>query len=178
MIITLVISAVLAEAAQGQAPGPVDRVDQIVVPVPGATMACTKEGDHLVCVIPLDKTLADEPQRSVDPAPKARAYKPSPPTPALPNPEILTQLKLASANIELAKSLLPKATTTEEVVLAEQLLYWAKEQKRTAEALLHTAQENLHSAPDPFDRQSRDSDAQPMAVCQADISGTCEAGMP
>jgi hypothetical protein len=71
----------------------------------------------------------------------------------------LTQLKAAEGNIELAKSLLPRATTPEEAVFAEQLLYWAKEQYRSTEALLHTDQEDLHGAPDPFEGQSHNQNA-------------------
>jgi hypothetical protein len=155
MITTLVFAALLAEAAQA-------KTNQLVVPVPDATMTCTKEGDHLVCVIPLQKEVAGEPQLSASPAPKARPYKRTAPAPALPDPEILTQLKVAEGNIELAKSLLPKATTPEEAVLAQQLLYWAKKQYSLSEALLHTDKEDLRLAPDPFERQSHENDAQSM----------------
>jgi hypothetical protein len=74
----------------------------------------------------------------------------------------LKQLKVAEWNIELAKSLLPRATTPEEAVLAEQMLYWAKEQYRWTEALLHSDQEVLRRAPDPFERQGQESRTQSM----------------
>jgi hypothetical protein len=86
---------------------------------------------------------------------------------------VLARLKAAAANIELAKSLLPKATTPEQVVLAEQLLYRAQEEYRTAEALLHTVQGDLESAPDPFDGPTIDGTTAPMAVCQANVTETC-----
>jgi len=161
MISTWVLAALLAEGAEGQTNREGESV-RIVVPVPNATMTCTKEGDHLVCVLPLHNEVADDPQVSASPAPKAQPYKRSPPTPALPDPQILKQLKVAEGNIELAKSLLPRATTPEAAVFAEQLLYWAKEQYRWTEALLHTDQEDLHRAPDPFERQSHESNTQSM----------------
>jgi hypothetical protein len=161
MISTWVLAALLAEAAEGQGKKG-EESNPIVVPVPNGTMACTKEGDHLVCVIPLRKEVADEPLLSASPAPKARPYKRSPPAPSLPDPQILKQLKVAEWNIELAKSLLPRATTPEEAVLAEQMLYWAKEQYRWTEALLHSDQEVLRRAPDPFERQGQESRTQSM----------------
>jgi len=161
MISTWVLAALLADSADGQSKPEVDS-NRIVVPVPNDTMTCTKEGDHLLCVIPLHKEVADEPRYAASPAPRARSYKRSPPTPALPDPQILKQLKEAEGNIELAKSLLPRATTPEEAVLAEQLLYWAKEQYRWTEALLYSEQEVLRRAPDPFEMQSHESNAQSM----------------
>jgi len=165
MINTWILAALLAEAAEGQSKREVAG-NRIVVPVPSATMACTKEGDHLVCVLPLPKEVADEPLLSSSPAsspaPKAQPYKRSPPTPALPDPQTLNQLKAAEGNIELAKLLLPMATSPEEAVLAKQMLYWAKEQYKWTEALLHVDQEDLHRAPDPFERQSHASNAQSM----------------
>ena len=165
MITTWVLAALLAEAADGQSKREVEN-NQIVVPIPNGTMTCTKEGDHLVCVLPLPKEVADEPLLSSSPAsspaPKAQPYKRSPPTPALPDPQILKQLKVAEQNIALAKSLLPKATSPEEAVLAQQMLYWAKEQYRWTEALLHVGQDDLQRAPDPFDRQSHENNAQSM----------------
>jgi len=160
MITTLVLAALLAEAAEGQSKREVDS-SRIVVPVPNGTMACTKDGDHLVCVLPLQE-VANEPQFSSSPAPKAQPYKRSPPTPALPDPQILNQLKEAERNIELAKALLPRATTPAEVVLAGQLLYGAREQYRWTEALLQADQEALHRAPDPFESQNHESNAQSM----------------
>ncbi len=168
MIITWAFATVLAEAAAGHA-------HPIVMSVPAATMTCMKEGDHLVCILPLGKELADEARHQAgDPVATARTYKPSPSTPALPNPEVLDQIRIARANIALAKALLPKATTPEETVLAEQMLYWANEQYRTAEALLHTVQERLHRAPDPFDGRQDAKNAEPMALCQADIAEACD----
>jgi hypothetical protein len=161
MITTWVLAALLAEAADGQSKREVEN-NQIVVPIPNGTMTCTKEGDHLVCVLPLHQEAADEPQLSASPAPKAQPYKRSPPTPALPDPQILKQLKVAEQNIALAKSLLPKATSPEEAVLAEQMLYWAKEQYRWTEALLHSDQEVLRRVPDPFETQSHESTTQSM----------------
>ena len=161
MITTWVLAALLAEAAEGQSKPEVDS-NRIVVPVPSGSMACTKEGDHLVCVIPLHKEVADEPQVPASRARKAQSYTRSPPTPALPDPQILKQLKVAAGNIELAKSLLPRATTPEEAVLAEQMLYWAKEQYRWTEALLHSDQEGLRRAPDPFEMQGHESTTQSM----------------
>jgi hypothetical protein len=161
MINIWVLAALLAEAAGGQSKREVQS-NRIVVPVPNATMACTKDGDHLVCVLPLQKEVADEPVLSANPAPKAQPYKRSPPPPALPDPQILKQLKVAEGNIELAKSLLPRATTPEATVLAGQLLFWAKEQYRWTEVLLHSDQEDLRRAPDPFERQSHESNSQSM----------------
>ncbi len=171
MIIAWMFAAILAEAAQGQS-------NHIVVPVPGATMSCTREGDHLVCVLPLDKEVAGVPQRAVEPVPEARAYKRSAPSPGLPEPEALTRLKVAAANIALAQSLLPKAKTPEAKAFAEQLLYWSKEQYRTAEALLHTGKEQLQAAPDPFENKPQANGGEPMAVCQADVDKACEVGKP
>jgi hypothetical protein len=161
MITTWVLAALLAEAAEGQSKREVES-NRIVVPVPSGAMTCTKEGDHLVCVLPLQKDGADEPRPTASPAPKAQAYKRSHPTPALPDPQVLKQLKVAEENIVLAKSLLPRATTPEEAVLAQQLLYWAKEQYRWTEALLHTDQNDLDRAPDPFERQGQERNAQAM----------------
>lgn len=168
MVTTWVLATVLAEVS-----GPkVSQGSQIVVPVPGATMTCTKESDRLICVIPLQKALADGPQGSAPLASKARPYKPSPPTPAFPSPEALTQLQVAQANVKLAESLIPKATTTEEVVLAQQLLYRAKEQYRAAQALLHTVKADLQSSADPFDNQESESEPKSMVVDDVDVNGT------
>ena len=162
MITTLVLASLLAENAAGKVQQNTES-NRIVVPVPNATMSCTKEGDHLVCVVPLPKEAADEPLLSSSPPPKAaRPYRRSPTTQALPDPQVLKQLQVAEENIELAKSLLPKATTPEQAVLAQQLLYWAKKQYSTSEALLHSAQDDLLHAPDPFDRQSLKDNAQSM----------------
>ncbi len=157
------LAALLATAAGGDN-------DRIVVSVPGAAMTCTKQQNHLVCVLPLDAEVANPLPRAADVAAKAPAYKPSAPTVALPAPEGLTRLKIAAANIELAKSLLPKATTPEETVLAEQMLYRAKEQYRTAELLLHTVQGDLQAAPDPFDGDKQE----PAVVCKADVAEPCK----
>jgi hypothetical protein len=174
MLTTLVFAAFIAQASQGQS----NHGDQpVMVSLAGTTMTCTKEGDHLVCVVPLDKQAAQEPQQPVALVPKVTAYKPSRPEPALPTPEALIQLKAAEANIELAKAMLPNATTPEEAVLAQQLLYRAKEQYRTARALLHTVQADLRHAPDPFDSGKGESDAEPMALCQSevDVAGECDS---
>ena len=161
MITTYVLAALLAEAAEGQS-NREGQTNQVVVQVPEGTMTCTKEGDHLVCVLPLRKEAVEpEPQPAAKLASKAKPYKRSPPMPALPDPQILTQLKVAERNIELARALLPKATTTEEVVLAEQLLYWAQEQYKRTEALMHVQGEELRLAPDPFEGHGV-SDAQSM----------------
>ncbi len=164
-----VFASTLAAAAEGHA----NPVDHFVVPVPGATMTCKKEGDHLVCVLPLDQTVTEPTARAEQPAPKA--YRAKPPTPALPDPEVLARLKAAAANIELAKSLLPKATTPEEAVLAEQLLYRAREEYRTAEALLHTVQGDLQDAPDPFDRPAAEATDSAMVLCQANVTEACNS---
>jgi hypothetical protein len=161
MITTWALAALLAEAAEGQSNREIES-NRIVVPIPNGTMTCTKEGDHLVCVLPLHKEAADERLPSASPAPKTQPYKRSPPMLALPDPQILNQLKVAEGNIELAKSLLPRATTPAEAVLAQQLLYWAKEHYRWTEALLHADQEDLRRAPDPFESQSHESNAQSM----------------
>jgi hypothetical protein len=165
MVTTWVFAAVLAEVSGATT----DQVGQIVVPVPGATITCTKEGDHLVCVIPLEKGFLNGPQGTGGVAPRARPYKARPPTPAFPSPEALAQLKTAKANVELAKALIPKATTPEGVVLAQQLLYRAKEQCRTAQAFLHTVKADLQAAADPFDGDKPDIDTDPMATCEADV---------
>jgi hypothetical protein len=165
MITTFILAAVLAEGAEAQ---PIPREEpstRIVMPVPEGTMTCTKEGDHLVCVLPLQKEVADPPEPAMmatSPAPKVQPYKRSPSTPALPDPQVLGQLKEAKDNIALAQALLPKAKTPAEAVLAQQLLYWAKEQYRTSEALLHTEQEDLRRAPDPFEASSHETGIQQM----------------
>jgi len=164
MINTLVLAALLAEAADGQS-NRAEESHRIVVPVPNGTMTCAKEGNNLVCVLPLRQEVADTPQLSAGPAPKARPYKRSPPTPALPDPQMLVQLKVAEENIELAKSLLPKATTPEKAVLAQQMLYWAKEQYKRTEALMHTGQDDsprVADPADPLEGQSRESNVQSM----------------
>ena len=158
MITTWILAALLAEGAEGQTKIQAE-CNRILVPVPNGAMTCTKDGDHLVCVLPLPE-VADEPQLSSSPAPKAQPYKRSPPTLALPDPQILSQLKGAERNIELAKSLLPRATTPAAEVLALELLYGAKEQYKWTEALLHADQEDLRRAPDPFERQSHESTTQ------------------
>jgi len=161
MITTLVLASLLAENAAGKIQQNTES-NRIVVPVPTATMSCIKEGDHLVCVVPLPKEAADDPLLSSSPPPKAQPYRRSPTTQGLPDPQVLKQLKVAEENIELAKALLPKATTPEQAVLAQQLLYWAKKQYSTSEALLHSAQDDLLHAPDPFDRESLKDNAQSM----------------
>lgn len=158
MISTLTIVTLLAEAAEGtgnreqQAERAAD-ASPIVISVPKGTMSCKKEGDHLTCIVPLQNETLDELKSVQASTPKALPYKRSSPTPALPDPQVLNQLKAAQKNIDLAKSLLPRATTPEEAVFAEQLLYWAKEQYRTTEALLHTEKEDLVKATDPFEGQ-------------------------
>jgi hypothetical protein len=159
-MITWIVAAILAGATGGQINQIGAQKDLIVVSVPGATMTCTKEGDHLVCVLPLDKDCAAEPRQQPAAAPTMRPYKPAPPMVALPDPEATTQLNVAKANIALAQSLLPKATEPEERVFAQQLLYWANEQYRTAQALLHTVRGDLRDAVDPF--ESRDHKSEPM----------------
>jgi hypothetical protein len=161
-----VFAAFLATAAGGDN-------NQVVVSVPGAAMTCTKQANRLVCVLPLDGDVADQLPSAANVAAKAPAYRPSAPTPDLPAPEALTRLKAAAANIELAKSLLPQATTPEETVLAEQMLYRAKEQYRTAELLLHTVQGDLHDAPDPFDSEEQETAGRPPVVCTADLAKPC-----
>jgi len=160
MITTLVLTALLAEAAEGQGKLEAES-NRIVVPVPNGTMTCTRDGDHLVCLLPLPDVAA-EPQLASIPAPKALPYRRSPPTQALPDPQILNQLKEAERNIELAKWLLPRATTPQETVLAGRLLYGAKEQYRWTEALLHSDQDDLNRAPDPFEGQAQESNAHSM----------------
>ena len=188
MLITWMFVALLAEASGGQV-GQTSQASQInqanqaiVVPLSDVTMTCVNEGDHLVCVIPLDKESAQAPQHAPAPAPapKARAYGRTQSPRALPGPEAWTQLKAAEANIELAKALLPKATTPEEAVLSQQLLYRAKEQYRTARALLHTVQGDLDRAPDPFDSSEPERDANAMAMCQgeADVAEECNTAAP
>jgi hypothetical protein len=180
MMSTWLLAVVLAEAS-GAEGNRVNQADQaIVVPLSGATMTCTKEGDHLVCVVPLEKEAAKEARSAPTVAPKARVYKPSQPALTLPGPEAFAQLKVAEANIKLAKSLLPQATTPEEVVLSQQLLYRAKEQYRTARALLHTVQGDLDRAPDPFDRDNHESDSNAMALCQSepDVDEECNTAAP
>jgi hypothetical protein len=161
-----VFAAFLATAAGGEN-------SQIVVSVPGAEMTCTKQANRLICVLPLDTDVADQLPRAAHVAAKAPVYRPSTPTPALPAPEALTRLKAAAANIELAKSLLPHATTPEETVLAEQMLYRAKEQYRTAELLLHTVQGDLDDAPDPFEGETQETAGRPPVVCTADLAKPC-----
>jgi len=180
MLDTWVFAAILAQASGGQTNRVSEARQAIVMPLSGTTMTCTKEADHLVCVIPLAKEAAQEPQLAPAPAAKARVYKPSQPTVALPSPEALTQLKAAQANIELAKSLLPKVTAPEEVVLVQQLLYRAKEQYRTARAMLHTTQADLRLDRDPFDGDKHERNAEPMALCQgeADIAENCNSAAP
>lgn len=180
MMTTWVLAAFLAEIVgpstnQASKSNPVNQTAQaVVLQLSGATMSCTKEGDHLVCVVPLDKEVIKETESVPAVAPKAQAYKASRPTLALPAPEAYAQLKAAAANVELAKSLLPKATSPEEIVLAQQILYRANEQYRTARALLHTVQGDLRRAPDPFD-----GGGTAMTVCQseAEVEG-CQTAAP
>jgi len=187
MMTTWVLAAAfLAEVAGGPMKpvsknNPVARPDQsMVLALSAATMTCTKDGDHLVCVIPLEKETTKESEPVMAVVPKAKAYKPSQPTLALPGPEAFAKLKAAEANIELAKSLLPKATSTEEVVLVQQMLYRARDQYRTARALLHTVQGDLHLAPDPFDGDKHEGDGNTLALCQseADLAEQCQTASP
>jgi hypothetical protein len=166
MITTFILAAVLAEGTEAQ---PIRREEpstRIVMPVPEGTMTCTKEGDRLVCVLPLQKEVVDTAEPAMvaaNPAPpKAQPYKRTPSTPALPDPQVLGLLKEAKDNIALAQALLPKAKSPEEAVLAQQLLYWAKEQYRTSKALQHTQQEDLRRAPDPFEAPSSETSLQSM----------------
>lgn len=163
MMMSLVFAAFIANASPVESGGRADQA--VVLQLSGTTMTCTKEGNHLVCLVPIDQEAAHESQQASVPAPKVPTYKPSRAPLAFPTPEALTQLKAAEANIELAKSMLPKATTPEEAVLAQQLLYRAREQYRTARAQLHTVQADLRVAPDPFDVGEH---AEPMAVCQSE----------
>jgi hypothetical protein len=187
MMTTWVLAAAfLAEVAGGPTKpvtknNPINQAEQsIVVGLSAATMTCTKEGDHLVCVIPLENetTKASEPERAA--VPKAKAYRRSQPELGLPGPEVFAQLKAAEANIELAKSLLPKATLPEEVVLVQQMLYRARDQYRTASALLHTVRGDLLRAPDPFDRDKTEGDGNTLALCQteADLAEGCQTATP
>lgn len=169
MIATWMLTAILAESA-GR---PIHHVERMLVPVPDAAMTCSKEGDHLVCVLPLNDDVAGRLEPAEESVSKARPrqHKAKAPTPPRPDPEALARLKVAAKNIELAKALVPKATTPEEVVLAEQLLYWAKEQYRAAEALLHTVEGDLQSAVDPFDPER---ESKSLALCQADVTDACD----
>jgi len=186
MMTTWVLAAFLAEVAGGATNpvsknNPINRADQAMVfALSAATVTCTKDGDRLVCVIPLEKEPAKGPDPVMAAVPKARAYKPSQPTLALPAPEAFAQLKAAEANIELAKSLLPKATSSEEVILVQQMLYRARDQYRTARALLHTVQGDLDRAPDPFDGDQHQGDGNTAALCQseADLAEDCQTAAP
>lgn len=160
MINTCILAALLAEAAGGHSK-PESGNHPIVVSVPTGTMTCTKQGDRLICVLPLRETPAGEPQLSAAPPPRV-PYKRTPPTPALPDPQLLGQLKVAERNIALAKSLLPRAATPEAAVLAQQLLYWANQQYKWAQALLPANQEDPHHASDPFDPVKHESSAPSM----------------
>ncbi len=186
MMITWVLAAVLAEVPgetthQSEQSEPLNQAkpatQTLLLPLSGTSMTCTKEGDQLVCVIPLEKQLVDELQPTAIPIPKVAVHRPSTPTLVLPGPEVFAKVKAAEANIELAKSLLPKATSPEEAVLAQQLLYRAKEQYRTARALLHTVEGDLRRAPDPFDGDSTEA----VAVCEdvaSPIEDACEPHAP
>jgi hypothetical protein len=187
MMTTWVLAAALvAEVAGGPSnPAgknkPINSAEQaMVIPLSGATMTCTKNGDHLVCVIPLEKEIAKESESAPAALPKAKAYKPSQPTLTLPGPEAFAKLKAAEANIELAKALLPKATSPEETVLVQQMLYRARDQYRTARALLHTVQGDLSRAPDPFDGNKHEGDGDTVALCQAqtDLAEDCQTAVP
>jgi hypothetical protein len=178
MLNTWILAVTVLAEASGVSTNRVNQADKsISVPLSGATMNCTRQGDHLVCVIPLDQEAAKEPEPAPASAPKARAHKPSQPIMTLPGPEAFAKLKAAEANIELAKSLIPKATTPEEAVLTQQMLYRAKEQYRTARALLHTVQGDLSRAPDPFDREG---EADAVALCQSetDMAEECPTAAP
>jgi hypothetical protein len=186
MMITWVLAAVLADVAGGtihqtNQNNPIHQGKQassqtLLVSLSGTSMTCTKEGDHLVCVVPLDKEAVTQPQPLPSPAPKTTAPRLSTPTLVLPGPEVFAQLKAAEANIELAKSLVPKATTPEEAVLAGQMLYRAKEQYRTANALLHTVRGDEHAAPDPFEDDKQDT----VALCEDKplLADGCETAAP
>lgn len=186
MMITWVLAAVLAEVPEGtthrsEQNEPMNQAkpatQTVLLPLSGTSMTCTKEGDQLVCVIPLEKQLVDELRSTANPMPKPAPHRPSTPTLVLPGPEVFAKLKAAEANIELAKSLLPRATSPEEAVLAQQMLYRAKEQYRTARALLHTVEGDLRRAPDPFDGDGTET----VAVCEdvaSPLDGACEPAAP
>ena len=182
MLTTWVFVAIFAGTPEGQ----IDQAGQanqaIVMPLSSASMTCKKEGDHLVCVIPIKKEATQEakplgpkplePKPAAVPTPNAKSLRPRPSLLALglPGPEAQAQIRAAEANIVLAKSLLPKAKTPEQAMLAQQLLYWASEQRRAADALTHTIEGDLRQAPDPFDDDKHESDADEIALCQ----GTAE----
>jgi hypothetical protein len=186
MMITWVFAAVLAEVSGGtihqtNQTNPIHQAKQasnqtLLVSLSGTSMTCTKEGDHLVCIVPLDNEAVSQPEALPSAPPKATAPKLRTPTLVLPGPEVFAQLKAAEANIELAKSLLPKATTPEEAVLAQQLLYHARDQYRTTRALLHTVEGDLNSAPDPFDGDKQDT----VAICEdrSLLPDECESAAP
>lgn len=185
MMTTWVLAAaVLAEVAGGPMnpagkSKPTNQAEQaMVIPLSGATMTCTKEADHLVCVIPLEKEMVKEADPVQAALPKAKPYKPSQPTLTLPGPEVFAQLKAAEANIELAKSLLPKATSPEETVLVQQMLYRARDQYRTARALLHTVRGDLHLAPDPFDGDKHRDDTLALCKTESDLAEDCQTAVP
>jgi hypothetical protein len=186
MMTTWVLAAFLAEVAGGPTnpaskSKPISEGDQtMVIQLSGAAMTCTKDGDHLICIVPLAKEIAKESDAASVAIPRAKAYKPSQPAPTLPAPEAFVQLKAAEANIELAKSLLPKATSPEEIVLVQQMLYRARDQYRAARALLHTVQGDLHRAPDPFDGDKHEGDGAEIALCQTDtdLAEGCQTAVP
>lgn len=181
---TWILAAFVAEVAGGAMhpatkTKPIHQPDQaMVIPLSGAAMTCTKDGDHLVCVIPLEKAIAKESDPVPAVAAKAKPYKPSQPTLTQPGPEAFAQLKAAEANIELAKSLLPKATSPEETVLVQQMLYRARDQYRTAQALLHTVQGDLHRAPDPFDGAKGDADTLALCHAETETAEHCKTAVP
>jgi hypothetical protein len=186
MMTAWVFAAFLAELSGGPV-NPASRNNSInqpdrsvLVPLSGTVMRCTKEGDHLMCVVPLGKETAKKSESATALAARPNAHKPSQPALPMPAPEAFAQLKAAEANIELAKSLLPKVTAPEEAVLVQQMLYRAREQYRTARALLHTVQDDLRRARDPFDGEEHEGDTSTLALCRSevDLAEGCQTAIP
>jgi hypothetical protein len=137
-----------------------DPPDQVTVRLPNV-LTCTREKDHLVCIVPLPaarEPAAREPP-APKPAPQLKAKKWSDDPDARPAPESVAELKAADRNIALARSLLRTSSSPEERVLASQLLYHAKEQRKAAEAVMRT------DKPEPAAPKLTADEAAWMLVC-------------
>jgi hypothetical protein len=125
-------------------------------------LTCTREKDHLVCIVPLPATREPAPREPPAPkpaAPQLKAKKWSDDPDARPAPESVAELKAADRNIALARSLLRTSSSPEERVLASQLLYHAKEQRKAAEAVMRT------DKPEPAAPKLTADEAAWMLVC-------------
>jgi hypothetical protein len=153
-LLSLVFLAAVPSAARADPP------DRMTISLP-SVLTCTREKDHLVCIVPLPAAREPAPREppAPKPAPQLKAKKWSDDPDARPAPESVAELKAADRNIALARSLLRTSSSPEERVLASQLLYHAREQRKAAEAVMRT------DKPEPAAPKLTADEAAWMLVC-------------